>query len=64
MACVEGLQVALTLSLRAGERDLGDLAHLGGPSAQRLDELAKGEASRWLRPNRVKSGMLRESVAQ
>jgi len=62
MTRVERLQVTLALSLRAGQRDLGDLSHLGGPSPQRLDELAKGEAPRWLRPKAVIMGRLHGPV--
>ena len=43
------LQVLAALGLCPRQRDLHDLAHLRRPSAQRLDELAKGERTSRLR---------------
>ena len=49
MTGMELLEVLAAFCLRAGERDLHDVTHLGRPSAERLDELAQGQAARRLR---------------
>ena len=46
---MELLEVLPTFCLGAGERDLDDVTHLGRPAAERLDELAQGQAARGLR---------------
>ena len=49
MSGMELLEVLPAFCLGAGERDLDDVAHLGRPSAKRLDELAQAQAARGLR---------------
>ena len=46
---MELLEVLPALGLRPRQRDLHDLPHLRRPSAQGLDELAKGERTSRLR---------------
>ena len=48
MAGVELLEVLPAFLLRAGERDLDDVAHLRRPASERFDELAQGQAARRL----------------
>jgi hypothetical protein len=48
MAGMELLEVLPAFCLGASESDLDEMAHLGSPSAQGLDELAQGEAARRL----------------
>jgi hypothetical protein len=62
VAGVEGLEVGLPLGLGSGQGDLRHLAHLGGPPAQRFDELSKREAARRLRPKSVVVGRLHGPV--
>jgi hypothetical protein len=50
---VELLEVLAAFCLRAGERDLDDVAHLRRPAAKRFDELAQGQAARRLRAKPV-----------
>ncbi len=53
VAGVELLEVLPAFCLGTGERDLHDVAHFGRPSAERLDELAQGQAARRLRTESV-----------
>jgi hypothetical protein len=46
-------EVLLAFCLGPGQRDLDDLAHLGSPAPERLDELAQGEAAGRLRAKLV-----------
>ena len=46
---MELLEVLPAFSLRSGQCDLDDLAHLGGPAPKRFDELAQREATGRLR---------------
>ena len=45
MAGVELLEVLAAFCLRARQGDLDQLAHLGRPASERLDELAQREAA-------------------
>ena len=53
MSGMELLEVLAAFCLRAGERDLHDVAHLRRPSTQGLDELAQGQGACRLRAELV-----------
>jgi len=45
---MELLEVLATFSIRARQRDLDELTHLGRPAAEGLDELTKRQRPGWL----------------
>ena len=62
MPRVEALQVAASLGLGAGQRDLRHLAHLRRPATERFHELAQRQAAGRLRPKAVLMGLLHGPV--
>jgi hypothetical protein len=62
MPSMEATQVVLALGLGPGQRDLGNLPHLRGPSTQGFHELAEGETTGWLGPEPVLMDVLHGPV--